>query len=85
MTDVNVNDEELKALIGFHAMTGCDYVSSFFRKEKPTRWEKMIKKTRFTRAMAHLGDNVDISEEIYDDLEAYVCPLYGSKGVTNIN
>ena len=32
MTDVNVNDEELKVLIGFHAMTGSDYVSSFLKK-----------------------------------------------------
>ena len=32
MTDVNVNDEELKVLIGFHAMTGSDYVSSFLEK-----------------------------------------------------
>ena len=43
------------------------------------------KKTRFTRGMTQLGDNVDISEEIYDDIEAYVCALCGSKGVTNIN
>ena len=35
--------------------------------------------------MTQLGDNVDISEEIYDDLEAYVCALYRRKGVTNIN
>ena len=35
--------------------------------------------------MTQLGDNVDISEEIYDDLEANVCALYGSKGITNIN
>ena len=40
MEDVNVNDEELKALIGFQAMTGCNYVSSFFRKGKPTCWKK---------------------------------------------
>ena len=33
-------------------------------------------KTRFTRGMT-LGDDVDNSEEIYDDLEAYVCALYG--------
>ena len=85
MADVNVNDEELKTLIGFHAMTGCDYISSFFRKEKPTCWKKMIEKTRFSRGMTQLGDNVDISEEVYDDLEAYICALYGSEGVTNIN
>ena len=35
--------------------------------------------------MPQLGDNVDKGEEIYLDLEAYVCALYGCKGVTNIN
>ena len=35
IADVNVNNEELKALVVFHAMTDCDYVSSFFRKGKP--------------------------------------------------
>ena len=44
MIDVNVNNGELKALISFHAMIGCDYVSTFFRKGKPTYWEKMIEK-----------------------------------------
>ena len=85
MADVNVNNEELQALIDFHAMTGCDYVLTFFRKVKPACWKKMIKKTRFTKGMAQLGDNIDTSEEIYDDFEVYICTLYGSKGVTNIN
>ena len=68
MADVNVNDEELKALIGFHAMTGWVYVSSFFRKGKPICWEKMTGKTWFTKGMTQLRDNVDISEEKFDDL-----------------
>lgn len=33
---------------------------------------KMIKKTRFTRGMTQLGNDADISGEIYHDLEAYV-------------
>ena len=40
IANVNVNDQELKVLIGFHAMTVCDYVSSIFRKGKPTCWKK---------------------------------------------
>ena len=32
----------------------------------------MIKKAQFTREMMQLGDNVDISKGIYNDLEAYV-------------
>ena len=72
IVDFNVNKGELTALIGFHAMTGGDYVSSFFKKGKTTCWKKMIKKAQFTREMMQLGDNVDISKGIYNDLEAYV-------------
>ena len=43
------------------------------------------KKTRFARGMTQLGDNLDKGEEIYVDIEAFVCALYGCKGVTNIN
>ena len=35
--------------------------------------------------MTQLGDNLDKGEEIYVDIEAFVCALYGCKGVTNIN
>ena len=48
--------------------------------------KKGSKKAPFVRRMTQLGDrSVDINEEIYNDLEAYVYVLYGSKEVTNIN
>ena len=36
--------EERSSLIGLHAFTGNDYLSSFFRKGKTTCWKKMKKK-----------------------------------------
>ena len=72
IADFNVNKGELTALVGVHAMTGGDYVSSFFRKGKTTCWKKMIEKAQFIRGMMQLGDNVDISKGIYNNLEAYV-------------
>ena len=66
-------------------MTGCDYVSSFSRKGKPTCWKKRIKKHHLQGNDAVGDRSVDINEEIYNDLEAYLCVLYGSEEVTNIN
>ena len=41
-------DNQLKrALVGFHAFTGNDYVSSFFKKGKQMCWKAMKKKTEF--------------------------------------
>ena len=46
LNQINTINENLKKpLIGFHAFTGNDYVSSFFRKGKKTCWKTMKKKT----------------------------------------
>ena len=36
-----------QALVGIHAFSGNDYVSSFFRKRKIAFWEAMLKMTEF--------------------------------------
>ena len=39
LSNVVMSESKLKALIGFHAFTGNDYISSFFRKDKPACWK----------------------------------------------
>ena len=41
LSDVELSTEEKKALIGFHAFTGNDYVSSFFGKGKLKCWDML--------------------------------------------
>ena len=38
LTSIRMNCKLKEALIGFHAFTGNDYVSSFFKKSKDTCW-----------------------------------------------
>ena len=38
MSDVETQEGNRNALISFHAFTGCDYTSSFFRKGKTTAY-----------------------------------------------
>ena len=44
LNSIDMSDEHKSALIGFHAFTGNDYVSSIFRKSKKFRWKLLEKK-----------------------------------------
>ena len=37
---MKINEQGKEALIGFHAITGNDYISSFFGKGKRKCWKK---------------------------------------------
>ena len=66
-----------KCLIGFHAFTGNDYVSSFFRKGKSECWKVVQKNNRFVNTFSLLGQVWELDEQIFVSLEKYVCHLYG--------
>ena len=68
-----------QALIGFHALTGNDYVSSFFLKGKGTCWDIMKDDKVIVEALTQLGQSCDLSEDIEKVLEKFVCKLYGSR------
>lgn len=52
LNSIDMSEERKRALIGFHAFTGNDYVSSFFRKSKKTCW-KLVEKTTDLRRPLH--------------------------------
>ena len=74
---IQISDDLKKCLIGFHAFTGNDYVSSFFRKGKSTCYKVMKGSNEFREAFASLGDNWNVIEESSAELEKFVCKLYG--------
>ena len=74
-------DEEKKlALLGFHAATGNDYVSSFFRRGKEKAWKLVEKYSRFKTMFSSLGNSWEINEDNLRVFEEFVCHLYGGKG-----
>ena len=73
------------ALIGFHAFTGNDYVSSFFKKGKSTCWKKMKKNQIFIEAFKKLGSSWNVDDSTLEALEHFVCALYGYTGQKSIN
>ena len=67
------------AMPGFHAFTGCDTTSSFFRKGKKTAYPIWVKHPIFDNAFLELsGQNTDKSDvkRIFPLLEHFVCLLY---------
>ena len=63
---IDMDSEMKSALIGFHAPTGNDYVSSFFRHGKVKAWKVMLKHKRFVEMFYSSGSSWSLSNE---DLE----------------
>lgn len=81
---IQLAEETCLALIGLHAFSGNDYNSSFFRKGKEKHWNLMRKNSKFMTAFQTLGSSLQLSDTILEDLEEFVCHLYGWK-VKNLN
>ena len=62
-----------KALLGYHAITGCDYVSYLFRKGKTTPFKRLIESTEHIQEMRTLTTyEVDVQ-----GVTSFICSLYG--------
>lgn len=72
-----------QALLGLHAFTGCDSVSSFAGKGK-LRAMRLLKKDH-VKALTELGDTWNLSSTAEKDLEIFTCAIYGYKDDTSIN
>ena len=70
-----------EALIGFHALTGCDFNSAFYRKGKSTPFSYLEKDEDHVSALRSLCSDVIDTPAI----TAYVCRVYGFKALSNIN
>ena len=67
--NMNIIEQEKEALIGFHAITGNDYVLSFFGKGK----------RKCVETVTCLGESRDLSEALFTDIEEYICAIYNAK------
>ena len=79
LSNIDIEIDLVDALIGFHAFTGNDYISSFFRKEKEKCWKLVEKTKKFQNGFSILGENREVSNDLFimlEDIED-VCQLYG--------
>ena len=66
-------------------MTGCDSTSAFVGRGKKAAFDLIASGGVWQQAMASLGQEVVVSEELYAQCERFVCALYGSKDAVDVN
>jgi hypothetical protein len=76
--------EEKAAIIGFHALSGNDYLGSFFRKGKKTCWKIAKRCKEFMLFFSKLGLEDDC-DQLMAAAESYVCALYGKPKLKDVN
>ena len=84
LNSIDLDDNIRAALIGFHAFTGNDYVSLFFKRGKQGCFKVMKQCDEFINAFRLLGEKWELNAELIVALESFVCHLYGYKD-TDIN
>ena len=73
------------ALCGFHALTGSDYTASFHRKGKKRPFETIRKSAVYRKAFSELGDSENITQELEETMESFVCSIYGGGKIISVN
>ena len=79
MVDGIMKQEVCKALIGLHALTGCDTVSAFAAKGKWRPLQMIAKNQTFLETMKDIGKEWSLGDETFKGTEVFVCNLYGKK------
>ena len=81
-----IGEDVCKALLGFHAFTGCDTVSAFAGIGKVRPLKQLRAKKEFQDMLQKLGEEWSISIDLCSQLESFVSSLYGAKkGTKDIN
>ncbi len=81
MEACNLSRQEKKALVGFHAFTGNDCIACFFSERETNCWQHVEKNPIYLEGFGRLGCHTEVTEELNDKLEAYVCLLYVKEDV----
>ena len=64
------------AVLGFHALTGCESISSFCGKVKKRPWDIMLQNTSHQKALKLLGKDDKVKESTHQECEKFVCNIY---------
>eukprot|EP00794_Sanderia_malayensis_P001349 gene1349-biopygen1081 len=58
---------------------------SFFKKGKQAFWKAMLLEAEFIRLFSVLGSSSQVSDDLANGLEKFVCVLYGNKRISSVN
>lgn len=73
------------ALLGFHALTGCDSTSAFYGKGKRSSFNVVKQDEVSLQTLGKIGEEFSSAESLLADVEPLVCKLYGSPSSTRVN
>ena len=68
-----------------HSFTGCDTASSFVRRGKTAPLKILEKQSELIRTFESLGESLDVPESTFQQLEKFVCNMYGKSKYTSVN
>ena len=85
LSSCSLSKDQKKALLGMHACSGNDYVSSFLQKGKQVCWKLINDSAEFLQIFGELGSQDSVSESTAAGLEKCVCSLYGEKRLSSVN
>ena len=71
LSDIELENDIIELLSGFHAFTGNDFVSSLFRKGKNTCYKLVESSSRFKAAFSQLGSSWELSDVTFKSLQAF--------------
>ena len=76
------NREYKRSLLGVYCFTGCDTVSAFAGKGKLRALKLLQEEREFVAAFSRLGSSWVVDDNLINDLQKFVCRLYGQKQST---
>ncbi|KAG1664859.1 hypothetical protein GQR58_019650 [Nymphon striatum] len=76
------NGEHKRSLLGVYCFTGCDTVSAFAGKGKLKALKLLQEEREFVAAFSRLGLSWDVDNNLVNELQKFVCRLYGQKQST---
>ena len=74
-----------KALPAYHALTGCDYTSSFCRKGKVRPLKLLEKDENLQNAFEKLSTETELHDDTVAEISRFVCLVYGKKMLSDTN
>ena len=74
-----------ESLLGLYVFTGEDANCAFKGKGKVNPLKKLLKKPRFHDSFCRLGEKWEVETSLVDDLEEFVCFMYGYPRLKSVN
>ena len=80
-----LGESTTNALIGLHALTGCDSIFGLYGKGKIKAATLMYKHQEYQTTLGNLGIEKTITNDLLEGIEMLVCHLYGQQNCKDVN